>query len=194
MKAEHVWSIPWEVKELLGHLDPIRIEKMSLQEIESVLSRIRHRPRYYKDAPKTIADLTHIVVRRFGGDAAAIWRGRRSSEVHDLFLSIYGVGEGIASMAVVLIEKARLREPFPPEDRKTMDIKPDVHLRRVLCRIGVARDQTVNEALRASRWLNPSCPADLNEPLWDIGRMTCHASAPECHLCPIDGYCARVGV
>src|SRR5262249_53431370 len=109
-------------------------------------------------------------------------------------LSIHGVGEGIAAMAVVLIDKARLRNPFPPQDRAGMDVKPDVHVRRVLFRIGAAQDGSVASAIQAARWLNPACPGDLNEPLWNIGRTTCHPTSPECPSCPVTRECGRVGL
>ncbi len=194
MKVETVWAIPWEMKRLLGHLNPFRIDTMSLQAVGELVDRLPHRLRYYRDAPRTIKEITHLVVGRYAGKADRIWRGQRAKDVRGVFLSVHGVGEGIAAMIVVLIDKAGLREPFPPEDRAGMDVKPDVHVRRVLFRIGIAQSSTIEAALDAARRLNPACPGDLNEPLWDIGRTFCHAFGPRCSCCPITKYCKRTGL
>ncbi len=103
-KAEIIWTIPYYMKAELGHLDPLMINQMSEQEIAALLRRLPRRPRYLSDAPRTIEELTSLVVRQ-GGDASKLWVGRSASAVKQTFQSIYGVGPGIASMAVLLLEK-----------------------------------------------------------------------------------------
>jgi len=105
-KADIIWTIPYDIKQDLGHLDPYRIYKMSIEELADLFVRLPRRPRYVNDAPKTVRDLTRIVVEEYGGEASRIWTGKHAAEVKRTFLSIHGVGTGIANVAVLLIEQA----------------------------------------------------------------------------------------
>ena len=58
-------------------------------------------------------------------------------------------------MAVLLIEKAFLVQ-F--SDHWNMDIKPDLHTKRVLYRLGASHAETEDAALEASRRMNPEFP------------------------------------
>jgi endonuclease III len=166
---------------------------MAEGELMTLFAKLPRRPRYINDAPRTVKELTEIVVRECRGNASLIWRGKRALEVQRTFRSIHGVGPGIANMAVLLIEKA-FGERFDDLDRPQMDIKADVHTKRVLYRLGSARSQTEQDAVEAARSLNPSYPGELDGALWLIGRRWCHATAPQCYLCPISTRCMKVDV
>ncbi len=105
-KAQVIWTIPYDMKMKLGHLDPQLIYCMSLDELAGLFKELPRRPRYVNDAPQTIHDLTRIVVEECSGDASLIWEGRRAADVNRILRSIHGVGPGIANMGVLLIEKA----------------------------------------------------------------------------------------
>ena len=103
----------------------------------------------------------------FNGDASLIWRGKSAFEVKSVFQSIYGVGQGIANMSVLLIEQA-YEIQFPDLDRRFMDIKPDVHTMRVLYRLGAAEEISETDAVSAARKLNPDYPGEIDGPAgWD---------------------------
>ncbi|MBC8449264.1 MAG: hypothetical protein H8D78_16070 [Chloroflexi bacterium] len=190
-RADVIWTIPYWIKELLGHLDPHRIHQMPMEALVDLVGRLPKKPRYVDAAPRTIQDITRIVVEQFGGDAANIWKARRADDVREVFLSVYGVGRGIANMAVLLIEKGYgIR--FSDLDRSRMDIKPDVHTRRVLFRLGVASTVREDAAIEAARRLNPSYPGELDGPLWLIGRRWCTSGAPMCGHCPLEEVCPKV--
>jgi len=189
-KAELIWTIPYDIKKLLGHLDPHRIYQMSLEELAGLFVRLPRRPRYVNDAPRTLKELTRIVVEECGGDASKIWKGKHASEVKRTFRSIHGVGPGIASMAVLLIEAA-FPIRFDDLDRRHMDIKPDVHTIRVLYRLGVSQAMTEQAAVGAARRLSPEYPGALDGSLWNIGRTWCHATAPNCFECCVESICAK---
>src|SRR3990172_6951510 len=72
MKAEIAWTIPYYIQQDLGHLNPELIYQMSLEELEAMFERLPKRPRFVNDAPRTVRDLTRIVVEEFEGDAANI--------------------------------------------------------------------------------------------------------------------------
>jgi len=192
-KAEVIWTIPYYLKSFLGHLDPLLIDKMSIPELTTVLTKLPRRPRYVNDAPKTIKNLTSIVVRECGGDASKLWAGKLASEVKRTFQSIHGVGPGIAAMAVLLVER-NFGVRFGDIDHLMMDVKPDVHIVRVLSRLGISRAPTVEEAIEAARRMHPTYPGELDAPLWYIGRNWCHKVSPECNKCPMTDHCPKVGL
>ncbi len=189
-KAEIIWTIPYYIKCELGHLDPRRIYNMSLDALAQMFARLPQRPRYTNDAPRTLADLTRIVVEECNGDASLMWKGKRAAEVNRTLTSIHGVGPGIANMGVLLIEKA-FGVRFGDMDRPRMDIKPDVHTMRVLYRLGVSEAETTESATAAARRLNPPFPGEVDNPLWVIGRRYCSHLKPNCPACPMPQVCAK---
>lgn len=193
MPAQVVWTIPYDMQQVLGHLDPLRIHEMTLTELATVIGRLPRRPRFVNDAPRTIHDLTRIVVNDFEGDAAGIWRKRSAAEVRETFSSIHGVGRGIANMAVLLIERA-FGIRFSDLDHHKMDIKPDVQTVKVLHRLGVSVAKTENATIEAARRLRPEYPGELDAALWRIGREWCHAARPDCARCPMDALCPKADV
>jgi endonuclease III len=187
-KTEIIWTIPYYIKMELGHLDPTIINKMSLEELSEVINHLPKKPRYLKDAAKTIRDLTKKVVEEFNGDASKIWEGKRALEVNQELDSIHGVGEGIANMGVLLIEKAYPTK-FP--DKSFMNIKSDTHTMLVLYRLGASESKDVESAKRAARKMNPPFPGALDAALWEIGRRWCFASEPNCPDCPMNALCLK---
>jgi len=190
-KAQVIWTIPYDMKMKLGHLDPQLIYKMSLDELADLFKQLPRKPRYINDAPKTVYDLTRFVIEKCGGDASNVWEGRRAADVNRILRSIHGVGSGIANMGVLLIEKA-FGMRFRDLDRSGMDIKPDVHTMRVLYRLGASDAQTIEAAIAASRLMNPFFPGGLDGGLWEIGRRWCFASNPNCDSCPMTKDCAKL--
>lgn len=75
-----------------------------------------------------------------------------------------------------------------------MDVKPDVHVQRVLYRLGVAPSMSEAEALRAAAHLNPEYPGALDSSLWVIGRRWCKDNAPLCTDCIMNDLCPKVGL
>jgi endonuclease III len=190
MKAEIIWTIPYDIKRELGHLNPEIIYQMPLEELKDLFERLPRRPRYIHDAPKTLQQLTQIVVEECAGNAANIWIGKRAAQVNRTLMSIHGVGTGIANMGVLLIEAA-FGTHFDDLDRKRMDIKPDVHTKRVLYRLGVSDEQTEEAALIATRVMHPDYPGELDGALWWIGRKWCFSTNPDCEHCPMEKYCLQ---
>jgi endonuclease III len=190
MATEIIWTIPYYIYQKLSHLDPFKIHAMSVDELQSLFYILTKRPRYITDAPRTVAEITTIIVEEYNGDASQIWEGKRAPEVKRTFDSVYGVGEGIASMAPLLIEKA-FDYRFSDDDHKHMDIKADVHTVRVLYRLGMSGEKTTEIAIQATQKLNPGYPGELDAPLWSIGRVWCHPTSPDCTQCIMTDLCPK---
>lgn len=190
-KIEIIWTLPYDIYKALGHLDPEQINKMELDELADLFERLPRKPRYVNAAPRTIQELTRIVMEENDGKAENIWLGKRSGDVKRTFNSIYGVGPGIANMSVLLIESA-FGIRFDDLDRRRMDIKPDVHTKRVLYRLGIIEEEDFDLAIQATRMMNPKYPGALDGALWSIGRQWCFASDPDCLRCPLKRLCPKI--
>ena len=60
-KAEIIWTIPFWLRQELGHLEPKRLAQMTEQQILEALSTIPRRPRYMNAAPRTILEVARFV-------------------------------------------------------------------------------------------------------------------------------------
>ena len=192
-KAEIIWTIPYWLFTLVGHYDPLRFYHMNLEQITSLFDRLPQKPRYTNAAPRTFQEICRVVVEDYSGKAENIWRNRRSVDVKRTLLSVYGVGNGIANMSLVLIE-SEYQISFSDIDYASMDIKPDVHTMRVLYRLGASPSINSDFAITAARQISPSYPGAIDGPLWSIGRNWCHPSVPECRSCPLINCCEKVDV
>lgn len=190
-KAEIIWTIPYWIKQQVGHYDPFRFYIMSPDQIASLFDKLPQKPRYTNAAPRTFQDICRIVVEEFDGNAENIWKNRRAVDVKRTLLSVFGVGSGIANMSLVLIE-GLYNLTFSDLDYENMDIKSDVHTMRVLYRLGVSPAINEAEAIFAARKLSPAYPGAIDGPLWSIGRNWCHPTNPECASCPLDTCCEKV--
>ena len=192
VKAEVAWTIPYDLKRALGSLDPYFLHEMSTGVLDSVIQTLPRRPRYGR-AARTVKNLAAIVVEECGGDAKRVWQGRTARELRDTMRRIYGVGPEIASMVALLLERVYgLR--FDDLDRRSINIKADVHTKRVLYRLGAAAGRDNGVAVAAARRLNPEYPGALDSALWIVGRRWCREHGPDCKSCELAAVCEQVGV
>lgn len=187
-KSEVIWTIPYDLQRKIGKLTPQFFVDKPIEELELLFRSLPNKPRYITDAPRTVKELSQIVLREYGGNAAKIWEGQTSTHVKSVFRRIYGVGPGIASMIVLLLEKC-FKIHFTDLDHRTMDVKPDVHIVRVFQRLGFINVSNSAEALEAARRLNPEYPGALDAPTWVIGKRGCSPFAPKCSVCAVRTVC-----
>jgi endonuclease III len=192
-RAEIVWTIPYWIKIIVGHFDPMKFYTMSIDEIIDIFNQLPKKPHYINTAPRTFQSITNIVIEKFEGNASKIWEGQKAFEVKKTFMKVYGVGVGISNMAVILIENA-YGFHFSDIDHRRMGIKPDVHTMRVLYRLGIAAYIEENEAISAARLLNPEYPGEIDGPLWLIGRNWCKPNSPLCGECYLKDSCLKIEV
>lgn len=190
-KTERIWTVPFDLFQRLGHLDPARIATMTLHELASAVVSLPRKPRYVQAAPATIRSLADLVVREYHGDAKGLWAERSARRLKRSLRQVRGVGPHLANMTVLLVERA-FGVRFV--DKAEVDLKADVHTIRVTYRLGLADAEDADSAVAAARLLHPPAPGDLDAPLWMIGRTWCATSSPNCHACIAKPNCARVGL
>lgn len=187
VKSERIWTIPYDLKQTLRALDLVAIADISQSKLDEIIRYLPHKPRYVNDTAKTILDLSRMIRDEFGGRVQKMWHGRSPEQFKRDLRRIRGVGPHIASMTVNLVIR-RYGDVFSRNDLNTVDIKADLHTRRVLYRLGVAAEDSDTAALEAARRLNPPYPGGLDAPLWWVGRRWCHP-APDCETCPLVRQC-----
>ena len=189
-KAEIIWTIPYYIKKQLGDLDPHFFVNAAPEDLERIIDKLPVKPRYVNAAPRTIKGLSHIVVNECNGQAQKLWEKKSSRAVKATFERIYGVGPGIASMIVLLLERW-LGVQFDDVDHRNMDVKPDTHIVRVFSRLGFISEPKSKSAVEAARRLNPDYPGALDSPTWIIGKKWCTAFVPHCQKCPLKEVCPK---
>lgn len=190
-KSAIIWTIPYYLQKRIGNLSPYSFTTKSVEEIERIFRNLPVKPRYITDAPRTVKELSEIAVKEYGGDVSRIWQNSTASYVKATFQRVYGVGPGIASMIVLLLERC-FKIRFTDIDHRNMDVKPDVHIIRVFHRLGFISEPNSTEALKAARKLNPEYPGALDPSTWVIGKKWCTPFAPQCQSCPLTKVCSKI--
>jgi len=191
IKAEIIWTMPYYLQKQLGDVSPRQFVNKSNEDLERIFRSLPAKPRYVTDAPRTVKELSKIVLHEYDGDVTKIWTNKTASYVKAIFQRIYGVGPGISSMIVLLLERY-FGVQFSDLDHRTMDVKPDVHIVRVFSRLGFISEANETEALKAARRLNPEYPGALDSPTWMIGKKWCAPTQPHCGNCPLNLVCPKI--
>jgi len=190
IKSELIWTIPYYIKKQLGELNPHFFANASIEDLQEIFQKLPKKPRYINDAPHTVRGLCEIIVNECNGQAQKLWENKSSKAVKATFERIYGVGPGIASMIILLLERW-FKVHFDDIDHRNMDVKPDVHIIRVFQRLGFISEPNSDAAIKASRRLNPDYPGALDSPAWVIGRNWCTAFISKCNRCPVNEVCPK---
>jgi len=189
-RAEIIWTIPYYLQKEIGELKPAFFVDEDINEIKKIIQKLPIKPRYVNDAPRTIKELSEIVVNEFNGDASKIWKNKSAEEVKTTFQRVHGVGPGISSMIVLLLERC-FGIHFNDLDHRNMNVKPDIHIIRVFGRLGFISQPNEKEVLEAARKFNPEYPGAIDAPVWVIGRKWCTADTPQCIHCPVNEVCPK---
>jgi len=186
-KSELAWMIPWRIKELLGSFEMGFLASVSLTEYKKVFSDNNlHR---FKD---TMAEVFYNAVQRihtqYSDDASKIWSDKPSSAtVVYRFLQFDGVGIKIATMATNILAR---QFKVPLSDYYSIDVSPDIHVHRVMSRMGLINPNASNEEIiYKAREMYPQFPGIIDFSLWEIGRQWCRPENPDCTNCVVASEC-----
>jgi hypothetical protein len=143
----------------------------------------------------TMAEIFHLALvdlnKKYQGIASNIWNNKPSSAtVVYRFLEFRGSGIKISTMAANILAR-QFRVSF--SDNYSIDISPDVHVIRVMKRMGlVPKDASNDMIIYKARELNPEFPGVIDFSCWEIGRTWCHPQLPNCNECIIQVECKKV--
>jgi hypothetical protein len=188
---EIAWTIPYDIEQELGNLDPRVIHQIPIRSLQQLFQRLPRQLYFVTGAPLTATDLTDAVVGPCNGDASLLWRGSTAAQVKDRFARFYGAPDCDPNLLILRLEHIYgIRFP----DRG--DGRPMIHgaTPRVLSRLGLIAEETSAAAAETIEKLYAGYPADIDVPLWFVGRWWCRAWQPRCGDCFLSEVCPRIGV
>lgn len=192
IKAERAWIIPYEVCKEISSFKFQDLEKVKLKELKSIFNRKKlHR---FNDTMAVIFHEAIIDIRnKYKGNASNIWSNNPSSStVVYRFLEFKGSGIKISTMAANILAR-QFRIPF--SDYYSIDISPDIHIYRVMRRMGfVSKDANNEMIIYKAREMNPKFPGIIDFSCWEIGRKWCKPKKPLCKECIVRSQCRQVNV
>jgi hypothetical protein len=185
------WTVPYDIKEELGRLDPRLIHQISIRSLQRLFYRLPRRLHFVTGAPLTTTDLTDAVIGPCNGDASRLWRDRTATQVRDRFAGFYGAPDCDPNVLILRLEHI-YGVRFPDRDAS----RPMVHpaTARVLCRLGLIAEETPAAAKETISKLYRDYPAEIDVPLWFVGRWWCRVWQPVCPDCFLAEVCPRIGV
>ena len=185
--AERAWVIPYRVYQELKTTD---IHEWALKSESWYVDFFKKKQlhRYNNNSAIIFHLAIHDIITKYDGDAAQIWSGVPSSaSVVYRFLEFHGCGIKIATMAANILTR-QFMVPF--SDCYSIDISPDVHIRRVMKRMGYVNEDANNEMIiYKARELNPEFPGVIDFPCWEIGKEYCRPTNPQCIECIVNSEC-----
>lgn len=190
IKAERAWLIPYEIYKEIDSFEFSDLVSISKSKIKSMFNK-RKLHRYNNTMSKIFFDALHRIKEEYNGNAANIWNNNPSSSaVVYRFLEFNGSGIKISTMAVNILAR-QFRIPF--SDYYSIDISPDVHIIRVMKRMGFVPKYATNDmVIYKARELNPEFPGIIDFSCWEIGRKWCKPQRPLCSQCIVRDYCKKI--
>ena len=181
MNSERAWSIPVKVMEEIGDTSIEALASVDLKRYKRMFTKNSFH-RFNDLMAEVFYDAANMIMDEYDGDASKIWSKKPSSAtVVCRFLEFPGVGQKIATMTTnILARDFRI----PMSDYICLDVSVDVHVRRVMERMGLVFEGCSNEyVIYKARELNPLYPGIIDAPLWQIGREYCMPGTPNCSKC-----------
>ena len=187
IKAENAWAIPYKVKEELGNFDIDSLVKIPLDKYKKLFND----GSYHRFNDKCATEFYEAIIKiknDYDGDASKIWSGNPSSAtVVYRFLEFEGVGIKIATMATNILAR---NFKIPMSDYYSIDISPDVHVNRVMKRLGyVDNDASREQIIYKAREINPEFPGIIDLVCFEVGREYCRPKNINCDDCPLKNEC-----
>jgi len=190
IKAERAWNIPYEIFNEFGSFEIDQLANIGLDDLTEFFNKKKlHR---FNDQMAEIFYLGISDIRtKYKGEASRIWGGNPSSSaVVYKFLEFKGSGIKISTMAANILAR-QFRIPF--SDFYSIDISPDVHIIRVMKRMGFVPEGATNDMIiYKARELNPEFPGIIDFSCWEIGRTWCKPQKPLCNECIVGEDCKKV--
>ncbi len=187
--SERAWMIPIKIKNIFGSFEMDILASKTLEDYRKIfLDNNLHR------FNETMAEVFYKAVQRihtvYKDDASQIWKGSPSSAtVVYRFLEFDGVGIKIATMAANILAR-QFKIPF--SDYYSIDVSPDIHVRRVMYRFGLIDQNATNEMIiYKAREMCPEFPGVIDFSLWEIGRTWCRPKDPDCVNCVVCSECLK---
>src|SRR3569623_366728 len=148
-----------------------------------------------KKFPSWLTAAARRMVDQYDGDPRRIWavKPERVAQIYDRMLEFPGIGDALAKMAQFILVR-NYGAAGGRSNQHLMSIKPDILVRRVLFRTGIATSENIATSIKEIASISLKRPADFDAALWDIGREYCFKTRPNCDECPLSSVCDEMQV
>lgn len=191
IKAEQAWTIPYKIYEEIGDFDIYKLKEKGKEYYKKLFNENKFH-RFNDIFSEVFYNGVCHIIDKYEGKANKIWENKpRSATVVYRFLEFDGCGIKIATMAANILAR---EFKIPMLDYYCIDISPDVHIRRVLYRLGfIEKNAKVERVIYKARELNPEFPGLIDPICWEIGREYCKPEIKDCKCgdCFMDEVCPK---
>lgn len=191
VNAERAWQVPFRFSQVVGGFEIDQLLNKKEGEIAKIFIDNKFGVRYPNDKAEYFHSAIMRIHEEYDNDASRIWANKpTSAEVVRNFLGFKGIGIKVATMAAnILVRDFKIEF----KDKCCIDISPDVHVKRVLSRVGlISKDAKIEELNYCARQLYPKYPGVIDHPVWEIGRKSCHKTNPDCINCFLNDDCPKL--
>lgn len=193
VKAKKAWQVPYRFSQVVGGFQFEELLKLERSEVLSIFNNKKNNfgMRYPNNKAKYFYNAILRIHEYYDDDASQIWANKpSSSKVVRNFLGFMGVGVKIATMAANILAR-EFKIEF--QDKRCIDISPDVHVMRVFSRLGlISKDAKIEEMVYCARQLYPEYPGVFDYPAWEIGTKLCRPRNPNCINCYLNDDCPKL--
>jgi hypothetical protein len=169
IKTSRAWAIPYKVGKQIGGFEFSQFFKVNLDDLKAIFIKGAFH-RFNEVMAKDLFLAIQDIHSKYQNNAANIWTGRpRSALVIRRFLEFKGVGIKIANMAAnTLVRDYKV----PMKGLSSIDISPDVQVRKFFVRKGLLREGAdIDELIYLAREIYPEYPGILDIAAWESGRQ-----------------------
>jgi endonuclease III len=190
IRAEKAWGIPQKVFDIVGTYKLNKLSKIPLEDYVNIFSE-NNLHRFNVDMAEIFFSAIQDIKVKYHGNVANIWNDKpKSALVVYRFLQFKGCGVKIATMAANILAR-QYKIEF--SDYYSVDISPDVHVKRVFSRMGLVPPNPSPEVvIYKARELYPKFPGIIDSSCWQIGREWCKPTNPDCGNCIIKDDCEKL--
>lgn len=178
INAERAWAIPYKIYKEVGTFNIYKLKEKGKEYYKELFNKNKFH-RFNNDMAEIFYNGICRIIDKYEGKANKIWKDNPSSAtVVYRFLEFDGCGIKIATMAANILAR---QFKIPMKDYYSIDISPDVHVRRVLYRLGfVEKEASPDMVIYKARELNPEFPGLIDSVCWEIGRNYCRPKFGDC--------------
>lgn len=191
IKAERAWAIPYKIYKELKSFDIYKLKEKGKGYYKDLFNKNKFHI-FNNDMAEVFYNGICRIIDKYEGKANKIWNDNPSSAtVVYRFLEFDGCGIKIATMAANILAR---QFKIPMKDYYSIDISPDVHIRRVLYRLGfIEKNAKVERVIYKARELNPEYPGLIDYLCWEIGKNYCKPKFKdcECKKCDMNEACSK---
>ena len=204
-KVWKAWRGPFLIAKSIGidNFNPFFLSQISSDKLIEILfeNKLGCVNLPHKKAAENIISLCKIINTKYEGKPSNVWESSTSfDDLKKAISDLDGFGVGLTNMIlrdfVTLGMIPQIKKTA--EEMEKLQVKPDVHVKRVFYRSGLAEKENEKAALHAAKQYYKKCPMALDFAAFVIGVDYC--GSQDCDNCPIgfrkngEKLCPRIGL